>query len=255
MKKRLKCLLNKKGFTLVEVLVVLIVSSILILCATGMMRPVNGLLNTTKADAHLDAVNDTVNEYIRRTIQNAKYLNIISKSDVDTALPTYSAIASTPNANLKINALAVLKKTDSDGVDRYRLFEFEDVTNTSVFNNPDDDTYGVFKPAFYENASYMLTFSADADTVTPDGEASYNTANWLKITSIFVKDNKPTSQEKSLMFKVLGVNENKVNYGGATTLNYKNASGEIDAASVSAYGDGIIILYMVTDFDNIPLTK
>lgn len=248
MKKRIKRLFNKQGFTLVEVLVVLIITSVLLLCATGMLTPVNRLLNTTKADAHLDAASNTINEYIRGTIQKAKYISIAPVGSASlTACQTYIGSDTT----LKINALAVLKSNDptNDPNENYRLYSFENVSDVSVFSSPSDENNGVFNPAYYENASYVLTFSKQ-DQPGAANPSAYTSSSYMKINSIFLRKDSPTSngtptsQEKSLSFKML---DGSVNFGGNTSGSYKNVSGDYD---LTAYGDGIVILYVVKDIES-----
>lgn len=250
MKKGIKRLIGKKGLTLVEILVVLVVSSILIGCAMGMFMPINNLLNATKADAHLDSACNTINEFIRASVQNARYLSVMPVGSVSSKLTDYQNLVSA-DSTLKIKALAVLKSSDAnDPNQNYRLYSYDSVSNASDFNNPSDQNNGVFLPAFYENSSYVFTFSATTDTVGDVSDPnSYTTASYIRLNSIFLKKDsatstgKPTSQEKSLTFKILNGN---VNFGGNTSGSYVNPSGYYD---LNAYGDGIVILYVVKDID------
>lgn len=154
MSKRLKQLFNKKGFTLVELLVVLIVSSILIACAMGMMMPVRSLLNTSKSNAHMDTACNTVNEYIRKSVETADAIGVVMFPDeniedwstewlyVDNAnkmiRKAYADLSLKYKASdgYQIRALGVMQNYNRD----YRLFDFGDVTtiNYSWGYNPSD---------------------------------------------------------------------------------------------------------------------
>lgn len=146
MKQRFKRLLKKKGLTLVEILVVLVVSTILIGIALGMLTPVKRLMNTLKSNAHMDALTDTVNEYIRGSLQNAEAVNIIMYPDsintdywgnsddhayIDAADNTIKAAWKNfsekykASDGYKLKAIGIMQNYNND----FRLYDFGDVTN------------------------------------------------------------------------------------------------------------------------------
>lgn len=126
MKKFYKRLLNKKGLTLVEILVVLIVTSILLACAMGMLAPVNNLLNSVKGNAHMDAACDTINEYLRGTLEKAEKVAVISYNDSNTIRNTWKTYTDTYPASegYKVKAMGVLENYNGD----FRFYDFGDVT-------------------------------------------------------------------------------------------------------------------------------
>lgn len=145
MKKRFKRLLGKKGLTLVEVLVVLLVSSILLGCAIGMLSPVKRLLNSTRSNAHMDIMCDTVNEYLRGSIEKAEAVSIImypdsistdyygdtdDKAYIDAADAKIKAAWKNYSEKYKasdgyqLRALGIMQNYNND----FRLFDFGDVT-------------------------------------------------------------------------------------------------------------------------------
>lgn len=140
MKKRLKRILNKKGLTLVEILVVLIVSSILLGCAMGMLAPVKNMLNSAKSNANMDIMCDTANEYIRGSLQNAKDISIFVYHDdgdgagINTEFTALGDQWTAYKNNLKkgdqIRAIGVLKNYPGD----YRLYDFGDVSDIEKVN-------------------------------------------------------------------------------------------------------------------------
>lgn len=149
-----KRILSKNGFTLVELLVVLIVSSILILCATGMMMPVRNLLNTSKSNAHMDTACDTINEYVRKSVEKADAIGVVLFPDeniedwstewvyVDNANKMIRKAYADFSQNYKasdgyqIRALGIMQNYNKD----FRLFDFGDVTTIdySWGHNPAD---------------------------------------------------------------------------------------------------------------------
>lgn len=131
MKKRLKRLFGKKGLTLVEILVVLIVASVLLLCATGMLAPVNNLLNSVKSNAHMDTACNTVNEYIRGMLEKSEAISVIpySKFDGDpesvrNEWKDYTDKYKTANG-YQVRAIGILENYNGD----FRLYDFENVSN------------------------------------------------------------------------------------------------------------------------------
>lgn len=131
MKNRFKHLLGKKGLTLVEILVVLVVSSILLGIAMGMLMPVSRLMNSLKGNAHMDAMCDTANEYIRGTLQTATSVSVFSFPDLPDDEIDWSAMEDQlteykkDTAGYQIKLLAVLRNYNDD----YRIYDFGDVTD------------------------------------------------------------------------------------------------------------------------------
>lgn len=139
MKKFYKRILNKKGVTLVELIVVLLVSSILLGIAIGMLKPVTNLLNSIKSNAHMDTLSDTVNEYIRGSLDKAVdakilvYPDVLSEEDSDyyknaklaimQAWVDFTGKYKTENG-YQVRALGVMQNYNDD----FRLYDFGDVT-------------------------------------------------------------------------------------------------------------------------------
>ncbi len=128
-----KRILNKKGLTLVEILVVLIVASVLLLCATGMLAPVNNLLNSVKGNAHMDAMCNTANEYIRGMVEKASKISIMpfphatetayalpSDPKIDALNNQFNDYRNALNAGEEIRAFAVMNNYPGD----FRLYDF-----------------------------------------------------------------------------------------------------------------------------------
>lgn len=153
MKENIKRLLKKKGLTLVEILVVLVVSSILIGIAMGMLAPVRRLMNTLKGNAHMDAACNTVNEYIRGSLQNATSVCIIPYSNIDVVKSQWGEYTKkyTKANGYKVMALGVMENYNGD----FRLYDFGDVT---IINHSWGDTL-------------HLSSTGESDGGTPFGTA------------------------------------------------------------------------------------
>lgn len=154
MKKRLKRLYGKKGLTLVEILVVLVVSSILLGCAMGMLAPAKNLIKSLKSNAHMDTMCDTANEYIRGELERAEKICIIPYSNLDSVRGQWKIYTDSYNASngYSVRALGVMENYNSD----FRLYDFGDVTEI-------DYTWGY-------DAAHQLSIKSADDGVT-DGKA------------------------------------------------------------------------------------
>lgn len=269
MKKRFKLLLSKKGLTLVEILVVLIVSSILIGIAMGMLMPVKNLMNSIKGNAHMDTMCNTTNEYIRGSLQNATNIKIITYDKTDSEsmnriveqVNSYKATKKSDDGYpLQVKALAILENSDNF----YRLYDFEEITDdknikllvegVSDSSSDSENKYGVFRDSYYENTSYIMTVTNDKSStpiVVKDSEGNvketYTTTGWLKVTGQCFKMNEddktigePTNQPKTLSFAIYG---NKVRFGGndSDEAVFDSATNEFDTSKLK---NGFVILYV-----------
>ncbi len=162
MKHRIKRIFNKKGLTLVEILVVLLVSSIILAIAMNMMGPVNNLMNSVRSNAQMDMMCDSANEYIRGKIQAAKSLKIYRLTEQNMLPGSGGAVPAVSD----VYVIAVLNVKSSASTPEYRLFDFGRVAsgdeimaliNESVLNIGNAvDKYAVFNEAFYQDSSYAL---------------------------------------------------------------------------------------------------
>ena len=177
MKKRFKRLLNKKGLTLVEILVVLIVSSILIGIAMGMLRPVRGLMNAIKGNAHMDALCDTVNEYIRGSLAKAEAVNILIYPDVKSNW--------TDNYEYNLNAQESVKQAWVDFSQKYKASDGYQLRAIGVMQNYNDD-YRLFDFGDVTSINYQwggslaapITLNSSAETEADAGNTFWQLLNF-----------------------------------------------------------------------------
>lgn len=125
MKKRFKRLLNKKGVTLVELIVVLFVSSILLGIAMGMLRPVTNLMESIKGNAGMDTMSDIANEYIRNCMEKSVAVSAVSYTDLDAIKATWKTYTDTftKAKGYSVRAIGVLGNYNGD----FRLYDFGEV--------------------------------------------------------------------------------------------------------------------------------
>lgn len=236
MKKLLKRLTSKKGVTLVELIVVLFISSVLLGAAMGMLGPVNALMKSIKGNAHLDSLCNTANEYIRASIEKASGITMTgytagSENEVSAK---FTALSSKADVNFKsdIKVIAVLKNSNG----KFRLYDFGKVTDTATLEarltNHTDRQYEVFSEGYYENNHYTVTIN------TPSGDPTAETITWAEIESkCFDGEGELASQPKTLSFQTLQKN---MKFIGNTAV----SSGTDEMPT----NDGTVIIYKENDF-------
>ncbi|MCM1054662.1 MAG: prepilin-type N-terminal cleavage/methylation domain-containing protein [Bacteroides sp.] len=261
MKKGIKRILSKRGMSLVEILVVLFVSSILLGCAMGMLTPVNNLLNSLKVNAHLDSLCDTANEYIRGSFQNATAISVLkydgSTTAIETKINEYETLSNnSTDYRLKVKALAILDSGDQN----FRLYDLGVVTASGIgsrLSSPADDD-AVFMNDYYENRSLAVTFENAAansiDVTDSDGNVieSYASAQWLKVYSqcYSIDDSgnaNVSNQIRGLSFKILG---GSVRFGGNTSAIVNDDGSGIKSFDIDDLDKGIVIVYATKDFND-----
>lgn len=236
MKILLKRLKSKKGVTLVELIVVLFVSSVLLGAAMGMMGPVNALMKSLKANAHLDSLCNTANEYIRASIEKASGVTMVAYSagSEGSVSAKFTELSSKADVNFKSNIKVIAVLKNSAG--QFRLYDFGKVTDTSVLEarltNHTDKQYEVFSEGYYENNHYTVTIN------TPAVDADSETITWAEIESkCFDQNGELANQPKTLSFQTLQKN---MKFTGNTAVS--SGTDEMPA------NDGTVIIYKENDF-------
>ncbi len=235
MMKRLTQLKSKKGTTLVEVLVAMFITSILVGIAFGMMTTETRLMNTVKSNAHLDAVCDTVNEYVRNCVSTAKRgavykFESANIGNITTAAQNYVDTQTTQSD--KLYALMVrypnpTQPHNTDNPQMARIYDFGplDSSNLSSFTTNlsavmgADDANGLFYDAYYGNSSFEMTVVSSGTSI--------------KIYSQFRNPytGELANQPRTISFSMMN--------GGSLTGGAFSDGDEM--------GDGVVILYTKND--------
>lgn len=231
MKKLLKRLLSNKGMTLVELIVVLFVSSVILAIAGGLVAPVKELMKSLKSNAHMDTVCVTANEYIRGTVQAATSLHFFGLDDGDNDFSAHQTeiMSFISSAEKDVKALAVLNVSGDPDAPVYRIFDFGKIASYTELEGlaaaPNEDEYGVFRKEFYEDASCAVEFYQNSS------------AGWLQVacqSKRYTNDpDEPLismNQKHVLNFKLLnsGVAGITVSVGGNGTETNLDPTDELD---------------------------
>ena len=234
MKKLLKRLLNNKGLTLVELIVVMFLTSVILAIAMGLLVPVKNLMNSMKSNAHMDTVCATANEYLRGTLQTAKSVSLYKLGDDN-------AIIDTPTVSTDSGVIAILDiNAGTSNPPVYRIFDFGNVQTSaeleSLINAKNKNYYAFFEP-FYEGSSYAVEL--------------YNDGKWVQLASQcyrLTKDpsnpTEPANQKHILNFKLLN--------GSISGTGADSEIAQIDPDDNSTLelggGSGYIIVYTPSPF-------
>lgn len=242
MKNRLKRLLNNKGLTLAELIIVMFITAVIISVAMGLVIPVRDMMSSMKSNAHMDTVSSTVNEYVRGTVQTANALtfiqlegnNNIKDADRDAVKKFFSDHPG------KVKAMAVLNTVDDTDAPVYRLFDFESVPgNTELINligARDEAAYGVFRNTFYGDTANQR-YSCAMELFNNES------GKWLQVASQCWKVNDEgldfVNQKHVLNFKLL--NTAMESFGGIAGDGEETAAGIEEQLNIE--GHCYLILY------------
>lgn len=203
--KFLKKILNKKGVTLVELIVVIAITAILSLAVAGLFGPSMQLVNSLKSNANMDVVGDTANRYIRNSTFAADNVTVVSfdpvasLSDLDSK---QAELAANAKDGYSVRALACING---------RLYDFGKLTSnvSSYIGTP--GPYRMFNEAFYAKNQYRLKVETDG--------------KWISLSSQCTEaDGTPLTQERTTSY-------NLVSKGGGV------------AASIDEAHSSLLILY------------
>ena len=252
MKKRLKKIFNKKGVTLVELLVVLVITAIMMTIAFNMFQITNNLMTSIKSNAHLDTLCDIVNEYVRESIDSASAISVFEYKDEEEVKDKISAKVSAYRAGASTNkefvkAIAVLKD-DSTGREFYRLYDFGDITATGVdimgmLAAPTSD-YAMFNEAFYENTSFNASISMNKEAGSAKRLILSSQCFNYTDSSTTIDKAEEANQPRTISFNLLNSN---VNPGGDIDSVVDADGAALENASVDIKRQ-FVILFTTRDF-------
>lgn len=125
MKENIKRLYGKKGVTLVELIVVMAITTIMFGIALGMLQPVTALIASLKGNANMDTISDIANDYIRNCMEKSVAVSAVSYHDLDAVKDTWKAYTDkyTTDKGYSVRALGVMQNYNGDS----RLYDFGEV--------------------------------------------------------------------------------------------------------------------------------
>lgn len=175
MKKIMK-LRNKKGFTLVELIIVIAIIAILLACVAAFSGPVQKIVKSSAASADALQVNKIIGDYIENRLAYASYIDVHVGKNVNSLQGDLSVVGgstgftavqnkldSTDNANGKAKGGMLVfhyePNTDEPFKATYKLYDIP-IGKTGSYNSTaftgTDLKGAVFADGFYLNNSQLI---------------------------------------------------------------------------------------------------
>lgn len=203
--KRLK---NQKGFTLVEVVISMAITTIVVLAVANLFSSASGLITTLRADSNLDIACDATNTYVRNRLDALNDATVCSNThpDIDDTADDYN------QPGYEVFALAVI-----DG----KLYDFGKLPDSNTGNTlisrmsaAQLPSYAVYDEAFYSGTKLNVRFTSANEDVTLDDGTTSSAVKWLRVESGFIaSDANPANQPKAITFRL---------FNGAIALSESN---------------------------------
>lgn len=161
---KIRRLKRRKGFTLVELVVVTAIIALLMACVAAFSAPVQKMMSETVAEADAIKIANISGDYIERRIAYAESLVIYTGANFDTSNTElkamydqyYSYYAGKTNVNAGMLVFRYEANADEPYKSTYRMYDIPIKTGDTypkTFNNL--GTYDVFSDAFYSDYQYL----------------------------------------------------------------------------------------------------
>lgn len=233
--RKIKKLLRKKAFTLIEMIVAMSIMVILVGAAMAMFNPVKSVISSLGNDMVTDNVTDTITNYLSDKLKTATTYNIAGYTTDNLKKNSDDSNGVTNRINLMMGDMdtgetmyCIMLRATSKG---YKLYDFGKITNANNYLTKMNDAlsgseYAVFEDEFYNDSRYKFTFattSSDKGTWCRMGVNTYDRDGEIKVS------------ERVQMFKLLNMSLLKITPSSAAELENYDYSDNLN----------IVILYRI----------
>ena len=226
----MKKLFRKKGFTLVEVLVATVITMVLLGSVMAVFSSTRTVLADMKTDPFSDRIQNTVSEYIRRSMEKANGYRIAGAKQADVKTVAANILSNLSCGTGEKTHCLIISNVEGN----YRLYDLGVVTSSTIDTQIGNLTnYNVFNAEYYDNMSCKLAFTE----FIIDSRIEYMGITVQLCSSDGTELDKPTSN----YFKIL--NQPGASSAQITTAGVKDIS--------TAYPDSdscIVIIYRIKDY-------
>lgn len=232
---KIKRLLKKKAFTLIEMIVAMSVMVILVGAAMAMFNPVKSVISSLGNDMVTDNVTDTITNYLSDKLKTATTYNIAGYTTDNLKKNSDDSNGVTNRINLMMGDMdtgetmyCIMLRATSKG---YKLYDFGKITNANNYLTKMNDAlssseYAVFEDEFYNDSRYKFTFAT----------TSSNKGAWCRMgVNTYDRDGEIKVSERVQMFKLLNMSLLKITPSSATELENYDYSDNLN----------IVILYRI----------
>lgn len=235
---KLKRLLKKKAFTLIEMIVAMSIMVILVAAAMAMFNPVKSIIGSLDEDIVTNNVTDTLTNYMTDKLKTATTYNIagysvdnLKKNSDDSNGVANRVRSMASDMDTGETMYCMMLRSTSKG---YRLYDFGKISNANDYLTKMNDAlnnskYAVFEDEFYNDSRYKFTFattSADKGTWCRMGVNTYDSDGNIKVS------------ERVQMFKLLNMSLLKLTPSSSSDLEDYEYSDDLN----------IVILYRIKIF-------
>lgn len=159
--KKLQKLRYKKGFTLVELIIVIAILAVLMASVAAFAGPVQNMIRATAVSADALNINEIIGDYIEARLAFANYMTIVYNVNSESShikLNDFAKEAAFDNStkskldggggNAGVLIFKYVSNTSSPEKSSYQLYDVKLDKNATTYKKPTDDDK-VFSDAFY----------------------------------------------------------------------------------------------------------
>lgn len=232
---KIKRLLKKKAFTLIEMIVAMSIMVILVGAAMAMFNPVKSVISSLGNDMVTDNVTDTITNYLSDKLKTATTYNIAGYTTDNLKKNSDDSNGVTNRINLMMGDMdtgetmyCIMLRATSKG---YKLYDFGKITNANNYLTKMNDAlssseYAVFEDEFYNDSRYKFTFAT----------TSSNRETWCRMgVNTYDQDGEIKVSERVQTFKLLNMSLLKITPSSEAELENYDYSDNLN----------IVILYRI----------
>lgn len=232
---KIKRLLKKKAFTLIEMIVAMSIMVILVGAAMAMFNPVKSVISSLGNDMVTDNVTDTITNYLSDKLKTATTYNIAGYTTDNLKKNSDDSNGVTNRINLMMGDMDtgetmcfIMLRATSKG---YKLYDFGKITNANNYLTKMNDAlssseYAVFEDEFYNDSRYKFTFAT----------TSSNRGTWCRMgVNTYDQDGEIKVSERVQTFKLLNMSLLKITPSSEAELENYDYSDNLN----------IVILYRI----------
>lgn len=150
-----------KGFTLIELIIVLAIFSVILALVMSFIDPVSDLMKKTSIKERTAAYSDNIGEYIDKSIHYAKFISIYDKTNMDD---DQKEAAAKELFKSNLEGVVLNEANDKDVATKVRVLEFMNNGNGQIRES-------VYK--FTKDADSMVEISKNVEVLNPEHFETY----------------------------------------------------------------------------------